>query len=192
MPALSLLVCFIYSNSLGQTYYLPCTDDDHYLCGGKPHFIPGLCVGRFDRLHPPVYLSSYSIKYDMGCDGSNHLFCRCSTVLYMALIKDLYVSDAASLKGHWNMAQKPNKNSQLDIPGWSKPEKGACFHFANLLAIIAGFPYRHSSLYSFLDIWYDTAPEQAQYYFRTHFVLGALYSGCGVLIVAMWVIPQIA
>lgn len=144
-----------------------------------------LCVGRFDRLH---HLFIYPrIQSPMTWDVMSILtyFVGSVLFLYMALIKDFSVY----------------RDANLNIPAWRKKlykilaigyrgaasQKRHLLISQNLLAIIMiPLSIMVSSILSWIfgmtlrPGWHSTI-------FGPYFVLGALYSGCGVLIVAMWV-----
>ena len=144
-----------------------------------------LCVGRFDRLH---HLFIYPrLQSPMTWDVLAILtyFIGSVLFLYMALIKDFAVY----------------RDSELNIPSWKQKlykflaigyrgaasQKRHLLISQNLLAlIIIPLSIMVSSILSWIfgmtlrPGWHSTI-------FGPYFVLGALYSGCGVLIVAMWV-----
>ena len=144
-----------------------------------------LCVGRFDRLH---HLFIYPrIQSPMTWDVMSILtyFVGSVLFLYMALIKDFAVY----------------RDTKMDIPKWRQnlykilaigyrgaaSQKRHLIISQNLLALIMiPLSIMVSSILSWIfgmtlrPGWHSTI-------FGPYFVLGALYSGCGVLIVAMWV-----
>lgn len=144
-----------------------------------------LCVGRFDRLH---HLFIYPrIQSPMTWDVLAILtyFVGSVIFLYMALIKDFAVY----------------RDSKMNIPKWKQKlytalalgyrgaasQKRHLIISQNLMAIIMiPLSIMVSSILSWIfgmtlrPGWHSTI-------FGPYFVLGALYSGCGVLIVAMWV-----
>jgi molybdopterin-containing oxidoreductase family membrane subunit len=143
-----------------------------------------LCVGRFDRLH---HLFIYPrIQSPLTWDVMAVVTFLTGSILYLwlALIKDLAVyrdanmnvpkwkqwiyktlalgySGAASQKKHLIVSQ--NLLSIIMIP--------LSIIVASILSWIFGMTLRPG--------WHSTI-------FGPYFVLGAVYSGCGVLIVAMW------
>jgi len=144
-----------------------------------------LCVGRFDRLH---HLFIYPrIQSPMTWDVLAILtyFVGSVLFLYMALIKDFSVYRDAKLKvPKWK--QKLYKVLALGYRG-AASQKRHLIISQNLLAIIMiPLSIMVSSILSWIfgmtlrPGWHSTI-------FGPYFVLGALYSGCGVLIVAMWV-----
>ena len=144
-----------------------------------------LCVGRFDRLH---HLFIYPrIQSPMTWDvlAIMTYFVGSILFLYMALIKDFAVY----------------RDAKMNIPGWKQKlykilaigyrgaasQKRHLIISQNLLALIMiPLSIIVSSILSWIfgmtlrPGWHSTI-------FGPYFVLGALYSGCGVLIVAMWV-----
>jgi Ni/Fe-hydrogenase subunit HybB-like protein len=144
-----------------------------------------LCVGRFDRLY---HLFLYPrLQSPMTWDVLAILtyFVGSVLFLYMALIKDLAVY----------------RDAKMDIPKWKQKlykalaigyrgaasQKRHLIISQNLLALIMiPLSIIVSSILSWIfgmtlrPGWHSTI-------FGPYFVLGALYSGCGVLIVTMWV-----
>jgi Ni/Fe-hydrogenase subunit HybB-like protein len=144
-----------------------------------------LCVGRFDRLH---HLFVYPrIQSPMTWDVLAILtyFVGSVIFLYMALIKDFAIyRDAKMNIPKWK--QKLYKILALGYRG-AASQKRHLIISQNLLAIIMiPLSIMVSSLLSWIfgmtlrPGWHSTI-------FGPYFVLGALYSGCGVLIAAMWV-----
>ncbi len=144
-----------------------------------------LCVGRFDRLH---YLFIYPrIQSPMTWDVLAILtyFVGSVLFLYMALIKDFAVYRDAKLNiPKWK--QKLYSALSLGYRG-AASQKRHLIRSQNLLAIILiPLSIMVSSILSWIfgmtlrPGWHSTI-------FGPYFVLAALYSGCGVLIVAMWV-----
>lgn len=144
-----------------------------------------LCVGRFDRLH---HLFVYPrIQSPMTWDVLAILtyFVGSVLFLYMALIKDFSVYRDARLNvPKWK--QKLYSALSLGYRG-AASQKRHLIRSQNLLAIIMiPLSIMVSSILSWIfgmtlrPGWHSTI-------FGPYFVLGALYSGCGVLIVAMWV-----
>jgi Ni/Fe-hydrogenase subunit HybB-like protein len=144
-----------------------------------------LCVGRFDRLH---HLFVYPrIQSPMTWDVLAILtyFVGSVIFLYMALIKDFAIyRDAKMNIPKWK--QKLYKILALGYRG-AASQKRHLIISQNLLAIIMiPLSIMVSSILSWIfgmtlrPGWHSTI-------FGPYFVLGALYSGCGVLIAAMWV-----
>jgi molybdopterin-containing oxidoreductase family membrane subunit len=144
-----------------------------------------LCVGRFDRLH---HLFIYPrIQSPMTWDVLAILtyFVGSVLFLYMALIKDFAVYRDAKLRiPKWR--QKLYTALALGYRGGASQKRHLIIS-QNLLAIIMiPLSIIVSSILSWIfgmtlrPGWHSTI-------FGPYFVLGALYSGCGVLIVAMWV-----
>jgi Ni/Fe-hydrogenase subunit HybB-like protein len=144
-----------------------------------------LCVGRFDRLH---HLFIYPrIQSPMTWDVLAIFTYLVGAVLflYLALIKDFAVYRDAKLKiPRWR--QKLYTILALGYKG-AASQKRHLIISQNLLAIIMiPLSIMVSSILSWIfgmtlrPGWHSTI-------FGPYFVLGALYSGCGVLIVAMWV-----
>lgn len=143
-----------------------------------------LCVGRFDRLH---HLFIYPrLQSPMTWDVLAILtyFVGSALFLYMALIKDFAVyRDAKMNIPNWK--QKLYTALALGYRG-AASQKRHLIISQNLLAIIIiPLSIMVSSILSWIfgmtlrPGWHSTI-------FGPYFVLGALYSGCGVLIVAMW------
>lgn len=143
-----------------------------------------LCVGRFDRLH---HLFIYPrIQSPMTWDVMAVLtfFVGAVLFLYMALIKDLSVYRDAGLKGpKWR--QWLYKTLAIGYKGGASQKRHLIIS-QNLLAIIMiPLSIIVASILSWIfgmtlrPGWHSTI-------FGPYFVLGALYSGLGVLIVAMW------
>jgi Ni/Fe-hydrogenase subunit HybB-like protein len=144
-----------------------------------------LCVGRFDRLH---HLFIYPrLQSPMTWDVLAILtyFVGSALFLYMGLIKDFAVyRDAKMSVPKWK--QKLYSALALGYRG-AASQKRHLIISQNLLAIIIiPLSIMVSSILSWIfgmtlrPGWHSTI-------FGPYFVLGALYSGCGVLIVAMWV-----
>jgi len=144
-----------------------------------------LCVGRFDRLH---HLFIYPrIQSPMTWDVLAILtyFVGSAIFLYMSLIKDFAVYRDAKLNiPKWR--QKVYKFMAIGYRG-AASQKRHLIISQNLLALIMiPLSIIVSSILSWIfgmtlrPGWHSTI-------FGPYFVLGALYSGCGVLIVAMWV-----
>ncbi|HMU46813.1 MAG TPA: polysulfide reductase NrfD [Chitinophagaceae bacterium] len=144
-----------------------------------------LCVGRFDRLH---YLFIHPrLQSPMTWDVVAILtyFVGSVLFLYMALIKDFAVYRDANLNvPKWK--QKLYKALSIGYRG-AASQKRHLIISQNLLAIIlVPLSIIVASILSWIfgmtlrPGWHSTI-------FGPYFVLGAVYSGCGVLIVAMWV-----
>ena len=144
-----------------------------------------LCVGRFDRLHHLFIYPRIQSPMTWDVMAVVTFFAGSVLFLYLALIKDLAVY----------------RDSKLDIPKWKQwlykflaigyrgaaSQKRHLIISQNLLAIIMiPLSIIVASILSWIfgmtlrPGWHSTI-------FGPYFVLGALYSGCGVLIVAMWV-----
>jgi molybdopterin-containing oxidoreductase family membrane subunit len=143
-----------------------------------------LCVGRFDRLH---HLFIYPrIQSPMTWDVMAVLtfFVGAVLWLYLALIKDLAVYRDAGIKGPvWR--QRFYTWFSIGYRGTSSQKRHLIIS-QNLLAIILiPLSIIVASILSWIfgmtlrPGWHSTI-------FGPYFVLGALHSGCGVLIVAMW------
>lgn len=148
-----------------------------------------LCVGRFDRLH---HLLIYPrLQSPMTWDVLAILTYLVGSVLflYMALIKDFAVYRDAQLKiPAWR--QKLYKILAIGYRG-AASQKRHLIISQNLLAIIIiPLSIMVSSILSWIfgmtlrPGWHSTI-------FGPYFVLGALYSGMGVLIVAMWMYRRV-
>ena len=144
-----------------------------------------LCVGRFDRLH---HLFLYPrLQSPMTWDVLAILtyFVGSVLFLYMALIKDFAVfRDAKMNIPKWK--QKLYKILAIGYRG-AASQKRHLIISQNLLAIIMiPLSIIVASILSWIfgmtlrPGWHSTI-------FGPYFVIGALYSGSGVLIVAMWV-----
>lgn len=143
-----------------------------------------LCVGRFDRLH---HLFIYPrIQSPMTWDVMAVLtfFVGAVLFLYIALVKDLAVYRDAGLKGpKWR--QWLYKTLSIGYRGGASQKRHLIIS-QNLLAIIMiPLSIIVASILSWIfgmtlrPGWHSTI-------FGPYFVLGSLYSGTGVLIVAMW------
>ncbi|MDP4262500.1 MAG: NrfD/PsrC family molybdoenzyme membrane anchor subunit [Bacteroidota bacterium] len=144
-----------------------------------------LCIGRLDRLH---YLFIYArLQSPLTWDVVAVLtyFAGSVLFLYMALIKDFSVYRDAKLNiPKWK--QKLYTALSLGYRG-AASQKRHLIISQNLLAIII-IPL--SIIVSSILSWVfgmTLRPGWHSTIFGPYFVLGALYSGCGVLIVAMWV-----
>ena len=144
-----------------------------------------LCVGRFDRIH---HLFLYPrIQSPLTWDVLAILTYLVGSVLflYMALIRDFAVYRDAGLKiPAWK--QKMYKFMAIGYKG-AASQKRHLIISQNLLAIIIiPLSIIVSSILSWIfgmtlrPGWHSTI-------FGPYFVLGALFSGVGVLIVVMWV-----
>jgi Ni/Fe-hydrogenase subunit HybB-like protein len=144
-----------------------------------------LCVGRLDRLH---YLFIYTrIQSPMSWDVLAILtyFVGSVLFLYVALIKDFAVyRDAKANLPKWK--RKLYTVLSLGYRGGAS-QKRHLNRSSNLLAIIIiPLSIIVSSILSWIfgmtlrPGWHSTI-------FGPYFVLAALYSGCGVLVVVMWV-----
>lgn len=144
-----------------------------------------LCVGRFDRLHHLFIYPRIQSPMTWDVMAVVTFFAGSVLFLYLALIKDLAVY----------------RDAKLNIPKWKQwlykflaigyrgaaSQKRHLIISQNLLAIIMiPLSIIVASILSWIfgmtlrPGWHSTI-------FGPYFVLGALYSGCGVLIVAMWV-----
>lgn len=143
-----------------------------------------LCVGRFDRLH---HLFMYPrIQSPMTWDVMAVItfFAGSVLFLYLALVKDFAVYRDAKLHiPKWK--QRLYKFLAIGYRG-AASQKRHLIISQNLLAIIMiPLAIIVASILSWIfgmtlrPGWHSTI-------FGPYFVLGALYSGCGVLIVAMW------
>lgn len=143
-----------------------------------------LCVGRFDRLHHLFIYPRIQSPMTWDVMAVVTFFAGAVLFLYMALIKDLAVYRDASLKGpKWR--QKLYKILAIGYRGGASQKRHLLIS-QNLLAIIMiPLSIIVASILSWIfgmtlrPGWHSTI-------FGPYFVLGALYSGCGVLIVAMW------
>ena len=144
-----------------------------------------LCVGRFDRLH---HLFIYPrLQSPMTWDVLAILtyFVGSVLFLYMAMIKDFAIyRDAKLAIPKWK--QRLYKFFATGYRG-AASQKRHLIISQNLLAIIMiPLSIIVSSILSWIfgmtlrPGWHSTI-------FGPYFVLGAIYSGCGVLIVTMWV-----
>lgn len=143
-----------------------------------------LCVGRFDRLH---HLFIYPrIQSPLTWDVMAVVTFLTGSILYLwlALIKDLAVYRDAKMKvPKWK--QWLYEALSLGYSG-SASQKKHLIVSQNLLSIIMiPLSIIVASILSWIfgmtlrPGWHSTI-------FGPYFVLGAVYSGCGVLIVAMW------
>ncbi len=143
-----------------------------------------LCVGRFDRLHHLFIYPRIQSPMTWDVMAVVTFFAGAVLFLYLALIKDLAVYRDAGLKGpKWR--QKLYKFFALGYRGGASQKRHLIIS-QNLLAIIMiPLSIIVASILSWIfgmtlrPGWHSTI-------FGPYFVLGALYSGTGVLIVAMW------
>jgi molybdopterin-containing oxidoreductase family membrane subunit len=144
-----------------------------------------LCVGRFDRLHHLFIYPRLQSPMTWDVLAIMTYFVGSVLFLYMALIKDFAVYRDAKLNiPKWK--QQVYKILAIGYRG-AASQKRHLIISQNLLAIIMiPLSIIVSSILSWIfgmtlrPGWHSTI-------FGPYFVLGALYSGCGVLIVAMWV-----
>ena len=143
-----------------------------------------LCVGRFDRLHHLFIYPRIQSPMTWDVMAVVTFFAGAVLFLYLALIKDLAVYRDAGLKGpKWR--QKLYKFFALGYRGGASQKRHLIIS-QNLMAIIMiPLSIIVASILSWIfgmtlrPGWHSTI-------FGPYFVLGALYSGTGVLIVAMW------
>lgn len=143
-----------------------------------------LCVGRFDRLHHLFIYPRIQSPMTWDVMAVVTFFAGAVLFFYMAIIKDLAVYRDAGIKGPgWR--QKLYKALSLGYRGTASQKRHLIIS-QNLLAIIMiPLSIIVASILSWIfgmtlrPGWHSTI-------FGPYFVLGALYSGCGVLIVAMW------
>ncbi|MBL7723481.1 MAG: polysulfide reductase NrfD [Chitinophagaceae bacterium] len=143
-----------------------------------------LCVGRFDRLHHLFVYPRIQSPMTWDVMAVVTFFAGSVLFLYMALIKDFAVYRDAKLDiPKWK--QKLYKALSLGYRG-AASQKRHLIISQNLLAIIMiPLSIIVASILSWIfgmtlrPGWHSTI-------FGPYFVIGALYSGCGVLIVAMW------
>jgi Ni/Fe-hydrogenase subunit HybB-like protein len=144
-----------------------------------------LCVGRFDRLHHLFIYPRIQSPLTWDVIAVLTFFVGSALFLYMSLVKDFAVYRDAKLNiPKWR--QKIYKFMAIGYRG-AASQKRHLIISQNLLAIIMiPLSIIVSSILSWIfgmtlrPGWHSTI-------FGPYFVLGALYSGCGVLIVAMWV-----
>ena len=144
-----------------------------------------LCVGRFDRLHHLFMYARLQSPLTWDVLAILTYFVGSVLFLYMALIRDFAVyRDAKMNIPKWK--QKLYKILALGYRG-AASQKRHLIRSQNLLAIIIiPLSIIVSSILSWIfgmtlrPGWHSTI-------FGPYFVLAALYSGCGLLIVAMWV-----
>ncbi len=143
-----------------------------------------LCVGRFDRLHHLFIYPRIQSPMTWDVMAVVTFFAGAVLFLYLALIKDLAVYRDAGLKGpKWR--QKLYKFFAIGYRGGASQKRHLIIS-QNLMAIIMiPLSIIVASILSWIfgmtlrPGWHSTI-------FGPYFVLGALYSGTGVLIVAMW------
>ncbi|MDE3248930.1 MAG: polysulfide reductase NrfD [Bacteroidota bacterium] len=144
-----------------------------------------LCVGRFDRLHHLFIYPRIQSPLTWDVLAILTYFVGSALFLYMALIKDFAVYRDAKLNiPKWK--QKLYKFLATGCRGVASQKRHLILS-QNLLAIILiPLSIMVSSILSWIfgmtlrPGWHSTI-------FGPYFVLGALYSGCGALIVIMWV-----
>jgi Ni/Fe-hydrogenase subunit HybB-like protein len=144
-----------------------------------------LCVGRFDRLHHLFIYPRIQSPMTWDVMAVVTFFVGSILLLYMALVKDLSVYRDAKLKiPKWR--QWLYKFMAIGYRG-AASQKRHLIISQNLLSIIMiPLAIIVASILSWIfgmtlrPGWHSTI-------FGPYFVLGALYSGCGVMIVAMWV-----
>ena len=144
-----------------------------------------LCVGRFDRLHHLFFYPRIQSPMTWDVMAVVTFFVGAVLFFYMAIIKDLAVYRDAKLKiPKWR--QKIYNILALGYRG-AASQKRHLLISQNLLALIMiPLSIIVASILSWIfgmtlrPGWHSTI-------FGPYFVVGALYSGCGVLIVAMWV-----
>jgi len=148
-----------------------------------------LCIGRFDRL---LHLFIYPrLQSPMTWDVVAVLtyFVGSVLFLYLALIKDFAIYRDANLKlPKWR--KKLYKALSLGYRGAAGQKRHLQISQDLLAIIMIPLSIIVSSILSWVfgmtlrPGWHSTI-------FGPYFVLGAIYSGCGVLIVAMWVYNKI-
>jgi Ni/Fe-hydrogenase subunit HybB-like protein len=144
-----------------------------------------LCVGRFDRLHHLFVYPRIQSPMTWDVMAVVTFFAGSVLFLYLALIKDFAVYRDAGLKiPKWR--QRLYKFLAIGYRG-AASQKRHLLLSQNLLAIIMiPLSIIVASILSWIfgmtlrPGWHSTI-------FGPYFVIGALYSGCGVLIIAMWV-----
>lgn len=143
-----------------------------------------LCVGRFDRMHHLFIYPRIQSPLTWDVMAVVTFFTGAVLFLWLALIKDLAVYRDANLNvPKWK--QKVYKILALGYRG-AASQKRHLLLSQNLMAIIMiPLSIVVASILSWIfgmtlrPGWHSTI-------FGPYFVLGAVYSGCGVLIVAMW------
>lgn len=143
-----------------------------------------LCVGRFDRLHHLFFYPRLQSPLTWDVVAILTYFVGSVLFLYMALIRDFAVYRDAQL----NIPKWKQKLYKILATGYrgAASQKRHLIISQNLLAIIMiPLSIIVASILSWIfgmtlrPGWHSTI-------FGPYFVLGALYSGCGVLICAMW------
>jgi molybdopterin-containing oxidoreductase family membrane subunit len=144
-----------------------------------------LCVGRFDRLHHLILYPRLQSPITWDVLAISTYFTGSVIFLYLALIKDFAIYRDAKLKiPKWR--QKVYKALAIGYRGTPSQKKHISVSM-NLMAVII-IPLAiivHSVLSWIFGMtlrpgWHSTI-------FGPYFVLAAIYSGTGVLIMAMWV-----
>lgn len=143
-----------------------------------------LCVGRFDRMHHLFIYPRIQSPLTWDVMAVVTFFAGSVLFLYLALIKDLAVYRDAKLNiPKWK--QKLYKILAIGYRGTASQKRHLLIS-QNLLAIIMiPLSIVVASILSWIfgmtlrPGWHSTI-------FGPYFVLGAVYSGCGLLIVAMW------
>jgi Ni/Fe-hydrogenase subunit HybB-like protein len=143
-----------------------------------------LCVGRFDRLHHLFFYPRIQSPMTWDVMAVVTFLVGAVLFLYLAIIKDLAVYRDANLQiPKWR--QKIYKALALGYSG-AASQKRHLIISQNLLAIIMiPLSIIVASILSWIfgmtlrPGWHSTI-------FGPYFVLGSLFSGCGVLIVLMW------
>lgn len=144
-----------------------------------------LCVGRFDRLHHLFIYPRIQSPLTWDVLAILTYFVGSVLFLYMALIKDFAVyRDAKLAIPKWK--QQLYKTLAIGYKGVASQKRHLLISQNLLAIIIIPLSIMVSSILSWIfgmtlrPGWHSTI-------FGPYFVLGALYSGCGALIVAMWV-----
>src|SRR6188768_3013935 len=144
-----------------------------------------LCVGRFDRLHHLILYPRLQSPITWDVLAISTYFTGSVIFLYLALIKDFAIYRDAKLKiPKWR--QKVYRALAIGYRGTPSQKKHISVSM-NLMAVII-IPLAiivHSVLSWIFGMtlrpgWHSTI-------FGPYFVLAAIYSGTGVLIMAMWV-----
>ncbi|HLG39822.1 MAG TPA: NrfD/PsrC family molybdoenzyme membrane anchor subunit, partial [Chitinophagaceae bacterium] len=144
-----------------------------------------LCVGRFDRLHHLFFYPRLQSPMTWDVLAIVTYLVGSVLFLYMALIKDFAVYRDAKLNiPKWK--QKLYTALSLGYRGAASQKKHLMVSQNLLAVILIPLSIIVASILSWIfgmtlrPGWHSTI-------FGPYFVLGALYSGCGVLVVAMWV-----
>jgi molybdopterin-containing oxidoreductase family membrane subunit len=144
-----------------------------------------LCIGRFDRLYHLFFYPRLQSPMTWDVIAVLTYFVGSILFLYVAMIKDFAIYRDANLNiPKWK--QKLYKILSLGYRGAARQKRDLILS-QNLLAIIM-IPL--SIIVASILSWVfgmTLRPGWHSTIFGPYFVLGALYSGCGVLIVAMWV-----